>query len=260
MPGCCQLARWSPEVGGLEFQLSGCSPGPMWSRPASGRVLTPSEPAAWRPASSAAGATGRLAAGWSSRPCHTISPTRASSATTATVDQRMVRCRRRLASSRRAAAPFASLPLSDGRPLVAAPAPRPGWSLPVGRGFGLDLRVSAMWSPGAAGGWAYLESLRALGWVLLGRSGGEEAMRMGVLRTKSIERSIQDTEESEHRLRKDLTAWDLTVLGIGVIIGTGIFVLTGIAAATKAGPAVLLSFVLARGGCAPAAPCLAQVP
>ena len=68
---------------------------------------------------------------------------------------------------------------------------------------------------------------------------------MGVLRTKSIEQSIRDTEESEHKLKKDLSAWDLTVFGIGVIIGTGIFVLTGIAAATKAGPAVSLSFVLA---------------
>jgi basic amino acid/polyamine antiporter, APA family len=83
-------------------------------------------------------------------------------------------------------------------------------------------------------------------------------MRMGVLRTKSIEQSIQDTEESEHRLRKDLTAWDLTVFGIGVIIGTGIFVLTGIAAATKAGPAVSLSFVLAGVACALAALCYAE--
>src|SRR5215216_3971314 len=68
---------------------------------------------------------------------------------------------------------------------------------------------------------------------------------MGVPRTKSIEQSIRDTEESEHKLKKDLSAWDLTVFGIGVTIGTGIFVLTGIAAATKAGPAVSLSFVLA---------------
>jgi APA family basic amino acid/polyamine antiporter len=79
---------------------------------------------------------------------------------------------------------------------------------------------------------------------------------MGVLRTKSIEQSIQDTEESEHKLRKDLSAWDLTVFGIGVIIGTGIFVLTGIAAATKAGPAV--SFVLAGVACALAALCYAE--
>ena len=74
-----------------------------------------------------------------------------------------------------------------------------------------------------------------------------------MLRTKSIEQSIRDTEESEHRLKKDLSAMDPTVFGIGVIIGTGIFVLTGIAAATKAGPAVSLSFVLAEVACALAA-------
>jgi APA family basic amino acid/polyamine antiporter len=81
---------------------------------------------------------------------------------------------------------------------------------------------------------------------------------MGVLRTKSIEQSIKDTEESEHQLKKDLSAWDLTVFGIGVIIGTGIFVLTGIAAATKAGPAVSLSFVFAGVACALAALCYAE--
>jgi basic amino acid/polyamine antiporter, APA family len=81
---------------------------------------------------------------------------------------------------------------------------------------------------------------------------------MGVLRTKSIEQSIRDTEESEHKLKKDLSALDLTVFGIGVIIGTGIFVLTGIAAATKAGPAVSLSFVLAGVACALAALCYAE--
>jgi len=83
-------------------------------------------------------------------------------------------------------------------------------------------------------------------------------MRMDVLRTKSIEASIRDTEESGQRLKKDLSAWDLTVLGIGVIIGTGIFVLTGIAAATKAGPVVSLSFVLAGVACALAALCYAE--
>src|SRR5688500_2276634 len=81
---------------------------------------------------------------------------------------------------------------------------------------------------------------------------------MGVLRAKSIEQSIRDTEESEHQLRKDLSAWDLTVFGIGVIIGTGIFVLTGVAAATRAGPAVSLSFVVAAVACALAALCYAE--
>src|SRR6188768_3993390 len=41
-----------------------------------------------------------------------------------------------------------------------------------------------------------------------------------------------------------LSAWDLTFLGIGAIIGTGIFVLTGHAAAEQSGPAVVLSFVV----------------
>lgn len=54
-------------------------------------------------------------------------------------------------------------------------------------------------------------------------------------------------------LAKCLSAWDLTLLGIGAIIGTGIFVLTGVAAATQAGPAVILSFVVAGVACAFAA-------
>lgn len=54
-------------------------------------------------------------------------------------------------------------------------------------------------------------------------------------------------------LKRCLSAFDLTLLGIGAIIGTGIFVLTGIAAATQAGPAVVLSFVIAGVACAFAA-------
>ncbi|MBA2455743.1 MAG: amino acid permease [Nocardioidaceae bacterium] len=78
-------------------------------------------------------------------------------------------------------------------------------------------------------------------------------MSMSLLRTKSIEQSIKDTEEPEHQLKKDLSALDLTVFGIGVIIGTGIFVLTGAAAKESAGPAVALSFVAAGIVCALAA-------
>ncbi|MGB4056498.1 MAG: amino acid permease [Alphaproteobacteria bacterium] len=54
-------------------------------------------------------------------------------------------------------------------------------------------------------------------------------------------------------LRKVLSAFDLTLLGVGAIIGTGIFVLTGVAAATQAGPAVVLSFIVAGTACAFAA-------
>ena len=53
-------------------------------------------------------------------------------------------------------------------------------------------------------------------------------------------------DNSEFGLRRCLSALDLTLLGIGAIIGTGIFVLTGIAAATQSGPAVVLSFVRRR--------------
>src|SRR5512146_1229487 len=51
-------------------------------------------------------------------------------------------------------------------------------------------------------------------------------------------------------LRKSLSAWDLTFMGIGQMIGAGIFVLTGVAAATEAGPAIILSFVVAGVACA----------
>ena len=46
-------------------------------------------------------------------------------------------------------------------------------------------------------------------------------------------------------LHRTLSAFDLTLMGIGAIIGAGVFVLTGVAAATKAGPAVVLSFTMA---------------
>ncbi|MET9066107.1 amino acid permease [Streptosporangium sandarakinum] len=81
---------------------------------------------------------------------------------------------------------------------------------------------------------------------------------MGVFRVKSVEQSIKDTEAPEHRLRKDLSALDLTVFGIGVIIGTGIFVLTGRVARDLAGPSVALSFVGAGIVCALAALCYAE--
>jgi APA family basic amino acid/polyamine antiporter len=81
---------------------------------------------------------------------------------------------------------------------------------------------------------------------------------MEVLRTKSIEQSIQDTEEPGHRLRRSLGPVQLTVIGIGVIIGTGIFVLTGEAAGTLAGPAIALSFAAAAIACGLAGLCYAE--
>src|SRR6476646_4660353 len=81
---------------------------------------------------------------------------------------------------------------------------------------------------------------------------------MDVLRTKSIEQSLADTEDPEFQLRRKLSAIDLTVFGIGVIIGAGIFTLTGKAAADFAGPGVVFSFVLAGICCGLAALCYAE--
>lgn len=93
-----------------------------------------------------------------------------------------------------------------------------------------------------------------------GRSGprGKARPRPDYLRTKSIEQSIQDTEEPEHALTRSLSALDLTVFGVGVIIGTGIFVLTGAVAKEQAGPATALAFVVAGVVCALAALCYAE--
>jgi APA family basic amino acid/polyamine antiporter len=78
-----------------------------------------------------------------------------------------------------------------------------------------------------------------------------------LLKTKSIEALIEDVEKGKH-LKRTLTALDLTLLGIGAIIGTGIFVLTGTAAANQAGPAITLSYVLAGLACGFAALCYAE--
>ncbi|MDQ3054094.1 MAG: amino acid permease [Actinomycetota bacterium] len=82
---------------------------------------------------------------------------------------------------------------------------------------------------------------------------------MNLFRTKSVEQSIADTEEPEHQLKKSLSAFDLVVFGIGVIIGTGIFVLTGVAARDSAGPGVAISFVIAGVVCGLAALCYAEL-
>jgi APA family basic amino acid/polyamine antiporter len=81
---------------------------------------------------------------------------------------------------------------------------------------------------------------------------------VSIFRTKPVEQSIKETDEPEHRLRRDLSALDLTAFGIGVIVGTGIFVLTGQQAAVNAGPAIVISFVLAGIVCALAAMCYAE--
>src|SRR6476659_6747136 len=67
---------------------------------------------------------------------------------------------------------------------------------------------------------------------------------MNLFRRKSVT-ELQAEAASDHSLKRALGPLNLTALGIGAIIGTGIFVLTGTVAAQNAGPAVILSFVLA---------------
>ena len=80
----------------------------------------------------------------------------------------------------------------------------------------------------------------------------------GLLRTKSIEQSIEDTDESESKLRRDLGTWDLIVFGVAVVVGAGIFTLTASTAGDKSGPSVSLAFVLAAVACGLAALCYAE--
>jgi len=80
---------------------------------------------------------------------------------------------------------------------------------------------------------------------------------MDLFRRKSVT-DLQKEAETDHSLKRALGALNLTMLGIGAIIGTGIFVLTGTVAAQNAGPAVVLSFVLAGVASIFAALCYAE--
>ncbi|MCT8976203.1 amino acid permease [Clostridium sp. CX1] len=80
-----------------------------------------------------------------------------------------------------------------------------------------------------------------------------------IFRTKSIEGLLAQTASKGKGLKKVLGAFELTMLGIGAIIGTGIFVLTGVAAADYAGPALVLSFVFSGIACSFAALCYAEL-
>jgi APA family basic amino acid/polyamine antiporter len=84
---------------------------------------------------------------------------------------------------------------------------------------------------------------------------------MGLWSKKSIpllQAEASESGEGHVTLRRSLGALNLVMLGIGAIIGAGIFVLTGTAAAQYAGPAVVLSFVLAGLGCLFAGLCYAE--
>lgn len=80
-----------------------------------------------------------------------------------------------------------------------------------------------------------------------------------MLTVKTFEQIIITSEIGEHKLKRALGPWNLVGLGIGAIIGAGLFSLTGIAAAENAGPAIVLSFMIAAVGCALAGMCYSEL-
>jgi APA family basic amino acid/polyamine antiporter len=82
---------------------------------------------------------------------------------------------------------------------------------------------------------------------------------MSLTATKSIERLKAEAQATgEHSLKRVLGPVNLTTLGVGAIIGAGIFVLTGVAAAQYAGPAIVISFMMAGLACAFAGLCYSE--
>ncbi|MEE8868084.1 MAG: amino acid permease [Acidipropionibacterium acidipropionici] len=81
---------------------------------------------------------------------------------------------------------------------------------------------------------------------------------MSIFRTKSVEQSLRDTEDPEHQLKKSLSWVELTMFGIGVVIGAGIFTMTGRVAHSMSGPSIIISFIIAAIACGLAAMCYAE--
>lgn len=81
---------------------------------------------------------------------------------------------------------------------------------------------------------------------------------MSLWRTKSLEQ-LEKEALSGGKLERTLGPFSLILLGIGAIIGAGLFSITGIAAAENAGPAVIISFILAAIGCAFAGLCFSEL-
>ena len=82
---------------------------------------------------------------------------------------------------------------------------------------------------------------------------------MSLFVRKPMAALMNEAEETgSHTLKRTLTAWGLTALGIGAIIGAGLFSITGMAAANHAGPAITISFIVAALGCLFAGLCYAE--
>lgn len=83
-------------------------------------------------------------------------------------------------------------------------------------------------------------------------------MTSRLFKTKPLADLLADTQDKDHQLKRTLGPVNLTLLGIGAIIGAGLFVRTAAAAAEHAGPAVTISYIVAAIGCAFAGLCYAE--
>lgn len=81
---------------------------------------------------------------------------------------------------------------------------------------------------------------------------------MSIWKRKPLGLLLDEATESEKGLKKTLSATGLVALGVGAIIGAGLFSITGLAAATNAGPAITISFLVAALGCIFAGLCYAE--
>ena len=79
-----------------------------------------------------------------------------------------------------------------------------------------------------------------------------------LFKKKDISDVLNEAEKNKGELKRNLSAVNLVTLGIGAIVGTGIFVITGQAAATYAGPALTISFIISALGCVMAGLCYAE--
>ena len=86
---------------------------------------------------------------------------------------------------------------------------------------------------------------------------GPGSLRHRILHTKSVGELLECCA-GEHALKKAIGPLELVFFGVGAIIGTGIFVITGIAAARYAGPALVISFLIAGAACLFAALCYTE--
>lgn len=84
-------------------------------------------------------------------------------------------------------------------------------------------------------------------------------MKYSLFKVKPFEQLMREANSDSSGLKRALSATNLIFLGIGAIIGAGIFVLTGEVSANYAGPAIILSFIVAAMACAAAGLCYAEL-